>query len=361
MKKVVLCIPSLATGGAEKFVVDLATNLDKDLVDVTVAVTRQNVNSIFYDVLCKKQVRVVDLADTNYIRMLIKQFAFLRREKPDIVHTNIGSLLHMMLATKIMRVPTKLYTVHNQADLLYGNSKLRKTIFKFAFNLFGYTPVAICDNVKESIQQGLNLKTERINKVHNGVDLNRFQPKMNRISKATLEIITTGTMYPIKNHEMIIEAFQKLHVKYPNIRLTILGDGEKRSALEDMVKRYHLEDVVSMPGIQRDVCSYLQKADVYVSASLTEGLPLSILEAMACGLPVVATDAGGTVDIVSNEKNGVVVPKNDLNALVGALEKMIVNDDFRKQCGEESLRIVTDWSIESCVRGYEKLYMENDR
>jgi len=360
MKKVVLCIPSLATGGAEKFVVDLATNLNKEQFAVTVAVTRQNVDSMFLQMLQANEIPVADLTGSNYFRMLKKQMAFLRSERPDVVHTNIGSLLHMMLATKLVRIPQKLYTVHNQADLLYGTSKVRKLIFKLAFTLFGYTPVAICENVKASVQQGLGVKPEKIKRVNNGVDLKRFMPLTETAPKDTVEIITTGTMYPIKNHELIIHVFQKLYQEYPFIRLTILGDGEKRKDLEQMVSRYQLEQAVDMPGIKKDVSSYLQNADIYVSASLTEGLPLSILEAMACGLPVVATDAGGTVDIVKTGENGIIIPKNDADALYRALKAMIDDSAMRKQCTEGSARIVQAWSIESCAKGYETLYMEND-
>ena len=118
-----------------------------------------------------------------------------------------------------------------------------------------------------------------------------------------------------------------------------------------------LRNAVSMPGVQKDVCSYLQKADIYVSASKSEGLPLSILEAMACGLPVVATAAGGTVDIVKTGVNGIVVPKDDEKALEEALEKMVEDAEMRKEYGAASLQIVQDWSIDACVRGYEALYI----
>ena len=266
-----------------------------------------------------------------------------------------------MVATKLIHVPVKLFTMHNQAELLYGTNKVRKMIFRLAFGFFGYTPVAICGNVKESLQREFGLNSGRIKKVHNGVDMKAFSPRTGGQESEQIRLITTGTMYPIKNHAMIIRAFEKVHKKNPNTHLTILGDGQDREMLERLVRDMHMENAVSMPGIQKDVCSYLQKADIYVSASLTEGLPLSILEAMACGLPVVATDAGGTVDIVSTGTNGIVVAKNNLDAMVDALDTMIADEAMRKQYAERSLRIAKEWSIENCVRGYEELYMENDR
>lgn len=358
MKKVVLCIPTLGIGGAEKFVVDLATQIDKTAFDVTVAITRINMDSNFKNVLTKNGIRIVDLSGKNYLGMLRKQVAFLKKERPDIVHTNIGSVLHLMLATRLVPVPVKLFTMHNQAEYILGEKKRKKWIYKMAFTLFGYTPVAICDNIAQSIIDAFGLKASKIRKVNNGVDLSRFVPAQKTGKEKIVEIITTGTMYPVKNHSALIDAFSSLHKNYPNTRLTILGSGQMRDELEQKVVQLGLAEVVSMPGIQKNVCAYLQKADIYVSASKTEGLPLSILEAMACGLPIVATDAGGTVDIVKSGVNGIVVPRNNTKALEDALVAMIEDPQLRSTCGAESLRIVQNWSIDRCVQGYEKLYGE---
>ena len=117
-----------------------------------------------------------------------------------------------------------------------------------------------------------------------------------------------------------------------------------------------MTEVVRMPGIQMNVNDYLQRADIYVSASLTEGLPLSILEAMACGLPVVATAAGGTVDIIKTGINGTVVPIDDKEEMQIALQALISNEELRVEYGKASRQIAEAWSIEACVQGYATLY-----
>ena len=356
MKKVLLCIPTLGTGGAEKFVVDLATRLDKSVFDVTVAITRRNIPGIYEQVLKNHNIPIVDLSGESYLRMLRKQLAYLRKAKPDVVHTSVGSMLHMMLATLLIPVPVKLFTMHNQVEYTFRERKSNRWIYKAAFTLLGYTPVGICDHIARDIQNTFSLPAEKVRKVNNGVDLTVFKPAEREKKKETVEIVNIGTMYGVKNQRMLMEAFGALYRQYPNLRLTILGDGVLRPELESQAERLGISDVVRMPGIQKAVCAYLQQADIYVSASNSEGQPLSVLEAMACGLPVVATAAGGTVDAVKNGENGIIIPIGDQKALEAALQKMITEEEFRKKCGETSYHMAQGWSIEACAEGYAALY-----
>lgn len=133
MKKVLICIPSLEPGGAERFAVDLASKIDNERFEVAVAVTRHMSDSFLKNSLIEKGIRIVDLSSESYLKMLKKQLIFLRESKPDIVHTNIGSILHMMLACKLCNVPIRLYTVHNEAKLLFGKSWLKKIYISWHF------------------------------------------------------------------------------------------------------------------------------------------------------------------------------------------------------------------------------------
>lgn len=107
---------------------------------------------------------------------------------------------------------------------------------------------------------------------------------------------------------------------------------------------------------KENVEDYLRQSDIYISASRTEGLPLSVLEAMACGLPVIATDAGGTRDIVKDGINGFIVNVDDEDGIKEALLKLIDNKVLRKSYSVKSREIAKQWSLENCTRGYEILY-----
>lgn len=358
MKKIVICIPTLATAGAERFVVDLASNLDKSKYKVYVAITRVNVIGPFGEILKKENVEIINLVGKNFLDSTKKQIAFFKRVKPDVVHANIGSLFHIMVATKISKIRKRIYTIHNEAKLLYGESKLKKICFRLAFSFFGFLPVAICDTVKKSMIKEFGTKYNNIPCINNGVDIVKYRPIYEKNENDTITIVNTGTMYWIKNQKEIISAFANLYNKYKNIRLIILGDGEKRQKLENLVNENEISNVVSMPGICSNVNEYLQSSDIYISASLTEGLPLSMLEAMACGLPIITSAAGGSIDLVKTGVNGIVYEKNNQKELENAIEQLLLDSKLRRQYAKKSRSIAEEWSIENCASGYEKLYME---
>lgn len=356
MIKVVLCVPSLGMGGAEKFAVDLARELDPQKFDVIVAETRIKVDGIHREALEAQQIQIADLTGRSYFTMIKKQLAFLRREKPDVVHASTGSVLHMMVSCWLCKVPKRIYTIHNEAKLLYGNSRIKKLAYKAAFSFFRFVPVAICPTVKETMIRTMHMKSDRIPVINNGVDVDRFSVPQDKTQADFFRVISVGSFYWIKNQEMMIRTVSHLRKNGKRIHLTLLGDGEDRAKLESLVRELEAEDVVSMPGIQKNVERYLQNADLYVSASRSEGLPLSILEAMACGLPVVATKAGGVQDIVRDGENGRLVEIEDETAFEKAVLDLFENEAKRQAYALASRRIAEAWSLRACAAGYSQLY-----
>ena len=172
MKKVAICTPSLLNGGAERFVVDLAIELNKDKnYEVIVVETRIGIESFLKKRLIDSKIRIVDLSASSYIEMLKKQLNFFKEERPDVIHANIGSILHIMLACWILKIPKRIYTVHNEAKLLYDKNKIKKFIYKKAFSFFKFIPVAICPTVKETIVKEMGISEKCIQIVNNGIDI----------------------------------------------------------------------------------------------------------------------------------------------------------------------------------------------
>lgn len=354
-KKVLICVPALDVGGAEKFAVDLALHLEKTKFDVRVAETRRNSNSFLVDVLNKNNIEIVDLSGSNYFVMLRKQLAYLKKEKFDVVHTQIGSLLHMMLACKLLGVKNRIFTLHNEASLIYGENKIMKLAFKSAFTCFNFKAVAISKTIKQSLIDYLHINDIYV--INNGVDTDVFKPNEKKDS-SLIKIISVGTLYWIKNQEMMIKAVVKIYQSNKNIDLTLLGDGEDRNKLEKMVDDYKASSYIHILGRKQNVAHYLGASDIYISASKTEGLPLSIAEAMASGLPIVATKAGGVVDLVKDNVNGYLVEIDDLDMFTDRLNFLIENKKIREAFSKKSIDLVQDWTLLKCVNSYEKLYLD---
>ncbi|MDD4582927.1 MAG: glycosyltransferase [Eubacteriales bacterium] len=360
MRSVIIFIPTLITGGAEKLVVDLAVNIDKEIFDVSVAVVSGTipegfVPNKFLSILEKNNIKIFNLKGKNKFETAKNIRKLFRKKRPDIIHTNLNTVLYVMLFAAIYDTKIRIFTFHNVANLSgYG---LKKQLYKLAFKILNFTPVAICDLVKSTISKDFNIPFEKIPCIYNGVDTKAFYPKIRSFEKRTVQLISTGILYHIKNHKLLIDAFAKVELRHTDIHLNILGDGELREELERQITEYGLEDKINILGITDDVAYYLNLADIYVMSSNSEGLPLSVLEAMACGLPIITTEAGGVVDIVKNGENGFITPVGDVESLSRAMIELIENDKLRKAMGTASRKKAIELDILNCVGKYQKLYM----
>ncbi|MDE5598104.1 MAG: glycosyltransferase, partial [Lachnospiraceae bacterium] len=151
-------------------------------------------------------------------------------------------------------------------------------------------------------------------------------------------IVSVGRMDANKNHEMMIRAFAKLAVKYPEYTLTIYGDGELRSHLEKLIDSLELSGRVFMPGVILNVADEIEKVSLFLLTSYSEGVSNALIEAMALGLPVIATDvpSGGTVELIEHGKNGWMIPVGDEMALEKAMDKLLSDRELAENLGMQA-------------------------
>jgi L-malate glycosyltransferase len=150
----------------------------------------------------------------------------------------------------------------------------------------------------------------------------------------------------------------------PDARFVILGDGELREHLEKQVREHHLEKHVLLPGFRMDVLGCIKGFDLFAMSSVTEGLGTSLLDAMACSRPIVATRAGGIPEIVEDGINGLLVPPRDARALADAILRALGDDDMRARIGAAGYARVTErFTVERMVAGTAAVYQRivNDR
>lgn len=354
MKKVFLCIPTLASAGAERFVTELACTLNKEKYSINVVVTNNlNKDSAFYQKLIKFHIKVTDVSSSNYIKEVVNIILLLKKEQPDVVHTNVGAALHMLLPLIISNSKAKhIFTVHSMGYRIFEG--LKKIIIKFCFKTKRIIPVAICDSVKKSLIESYMIDSDLVELVYNGVNTDEFLPACKK-NHEYITFINVGTLYHIKNHQLLINAFAKIYKRIQNIRLIIVGDGELRYSLSEQIKRLNLDNVVELVGNQSDVRTYLQRADVYCCSSKVEGLPISVLEAMACGLPVITTRAGGVIDIVKNCVNGYVVD-SEATSYSEKMYELATNFSTRKDMSKMSRKMAMEHDLKICAREYERIY-----
>ena len=216
MKKIFLCIPTLSNAGAQRFVTELACGLNKDVYTPIVVVTNKlDAEAPFYCKLVESRIQVEDVSDTSYIKETKKIINLIKKEKPDLVHSNVGAVLHMFLPMILSRTKVNhLFTVHSMGWRIF--SGIKKSIIKLGFKTKKIVPVAICETVKKSIVDAYGIKTEFVEMVYNGVDTRWFTPYGDACKQRIFSFVTTGRLEKVKNHRLLIEAFHKFHLKYSN-------------------------------------------------------------------------------------------------------------------------------------------------
>ena len=203
---------------------------------------------------------------------------------------------------------------------------------------------------------------QEISVIYNGVDVENFKPedRGRDMSKSSPFIITPGAsrLTARKGLKYLIEAVKDLSGKYPEIQLKIMGDGDARADLENLAKDLKIENYVKFLGrIPRGkTAPYYQEASVFVLPSLNEGMSNAMLEALASGLPIIATDTGGTKELVKDGENGYIIKMKDSDDIAEKIEKLINDSELRIKMGERSRQKALEMSWKKVAGKYFELY-----
>jgi glycosyltransferase involved in cell wall biosynthesis len=272
-----------------------------------------------------------DLHVTHDVLGVLELAVLMRRERPDIVHANSSKAgLLGRLAAALARVPIRVFTVHGWAFKAYSGAA--SALYRWADRLMApLTTVTICVSERER-SAGVAARTcraERTVVIPTAVDAAAAQPS--RRDGAAPRIVAVGRLAPPKDPVTLVRALAA--VRGSPFSAQIVGDGPERAAVESEIRAAGLEAAVEVTGERRDVPRLLAEADVFVLSSRSEGAPISILEAMAAGLPVVASTVGGVPEIVEDGKTGLLVPPGEAAALAAALELLLADATLRDRLG----------------------------
>lgn len=191
---------------------------------------------------------------------------------------------------------------------------------------------------------------QQIEVVYNGVDTEEFKPIENKSMGEKIKLISTGRLIERKGYEYLIESLEGLN----NFELTLIGDGNLRIKLEELAHANKVKVNFLGKIDHKDIVSHLQKADIFVLPSLNEGMSNSILEAMACGLPIIATDTGGSKELIQD--NGFIVSKVDADALRDVIERLLGHQEFVKSMGQKSRELAKRMSWVNTSAQYYNYY-----
>ena len=309
--KTVIIVPVFITGGAENMASQLAVQLYKDGVDVEVISMYPRQDHPFEKNIEEAGIPLhfMDKQSSGSIDALIRLWKCLDKIKPDVVHTHIYATFYAIPWVLLHRA-VQVHTIHTcpgkefhgPLDLpLRFMTKIRKMVL-----------VAVSEKNRELGITHYNVTQEQILCVNNPVDLARFSRKEER-QDDDIVFINISRQDKNKNQIMAIRALKNILPQVPNGKLVLIGNGPCHEQLKQEAEALGLGNAVEIPGETTKPEEFLARADVYVSTSNNEGLPLSMLEAEAAGLPVIATKVGGVGDIVKD--NGVLLQPEDQETL----------------------------------------------
>jgi glycosyltransferase involved in cell wall biosynthesis len=257
-----------------------------------------------------------------------------------------------------------LHTVHNVAEREVGDG-LRRSTHWLAFHAM-VAPVAICDYASRTIVKTYGVSPRAT--IPNGVPVKNFVlppaagpdwRARNGIPPDAIIFTSVARLTPQKAPVALVGAFAPVAAKHPNALLILVGGGELRAAVEARVRALELDRRVLVLGSREDIPEILAASNVFVLASLFEGHPLSVMEAMAAGLPVVATAVGGVPELVRTGDTGLLVPPSDTGALQSALESLAASDGLRARMGAASREIaLAEFDVSRMIEKYDRLYQD---
>jgi glycosyltransferase involved in cell wall biosynthesis len=358
--RVLLLITLAETGGAQAYVAALARVLAREY-DVAVAAHGGGflADAGFRYVPLRHMRRRLD--PLHDALALVELFRLFRRERPLVVHANSSKAGVLgRLAAVAARVPVRLFTVHGWAFRAYEGRTA--TAYLWADRLMSpltTTTICVAHGERSAGVRARTCRPDRTVVIHNGVPLDRpRRPPGPAVRPVTL--LSVGRLRAPKDFVTLIRAFAALEPG--TARLRIAGDGPDRAAVEAEIERLGLQGRVELLGTRDDIPELLAGADVFVLASDSEGLPMSVLEAMAAGLPVVASAVGGVPEAVRDGETGALVPPRDSAALAHAIGRIVADPALRDRLGEAGRRRVErEFSLERFEREHLELYRNRAR
>lgn len=343
---------SLKTGGMERLLVEFARNADRQ---------RFRLN---YFCLTEAGTPAQDIEHCGWpVQTLHKREGFrwsavthlareFRRNRIAVVHShNSGAMVYSALASRLAGVRAVIHTRHGQR---FGAGQRQTLVFACLTRLIDRVVGVSQDSAAMSIREGVSPR--RVRTVWNGIDVARF-----RYTGPTAggPAVVVARLAPEKDLDTLLRATVSIVAQDPTFRLQIVGDGPCLPEVRRQVEQLQLTGQVQVLGERRDVPAILQAASVFVLPSKTEGISLTLLEAMASGLPVIATRVGGNPEVVQQGRTGWLVPAGDAEQLAAVLQGVRRDPAAAYRMGQAGRRRVEEhFNVVRMVHDYEDLYRE---
>jgi len=355
---------SLKVGGMEKIGTDIIRRMDQNKYDHYIICLDEL--GFFGEQLEKDGFRIIAMNKGNGFRisLIFRLIQFFKKHNISIVHTNNPSP-HFWggLAAWLAGIKVRVHTKHGRNFITIK----RKVFLNKISSFFSHKIVSVSRDSAQLTTQIERVPVQKVMTIYNGVDTDYFI-KQDRdlslfdelqINKNDVIIGAISRFSPDKDYETLIRAFSEIVLTNPESTLLLVGDGQTKNAMIDLAKRLGVNNKVKFSGFRSDILRLLNFIDIYVLSTHTEGISISLLEALSTEKPVIATDVGGNGEIIEHNKNGILVEENNIFELKSALLYLLKNDKERQRLAHDARNVVlAKFQLKNTIRQYEELYEE---
>jgi len=354
-------IYALDIGGLESVMVNLINGLSpKKYRHMIVCLTT---SSKFQTRINRDDVDIVSLHKKkgHGISHYFSFYRLLKKTNPDIVHTYNIAALEMSFIALIAGVRGRIHAEHGRDASDPDGMNWKYNVFRKINRLWVDRWVPVSTDLYAWLTTFIGVSQEKVTLIHNGVDTEQFRPaKKNNVARK-YTVATVGRLDPVKNQSVLIDAVSNVIEsnldKIPSMQLLIVGDGSLKHELEAKIIQLGLESVVSLVGARDDINQILNEVDIFVLPSIAEGIPMTVLEAMATELPVIATKVGGLPELVETGVTGVLIPNGDVGKLAAAIQSYYENPRIGLEQGKRAReKVIDSFSLSAMVLNYMNLY-----
>lgn len=359
-RRIALMIESDGAGGAERMIASLACTL------------RAQGNYVVVIVLAKgngwlaSQVRGTDVAvETLELRRPASPWAarrllaILRAHRVQLVHSHdLTMSVHGAVAARWLGLP-HIMTMHG--GTFYRHNARRRPAMRLAAALSDAV-IGVGRTTSDLLEADLRLPAASVLTIPNGINPPRIGTSTLRaelgLGRNDRLLLAVGNLYAVKGHDDLVRALRLIGDEYPTAHVAIAGRGEQAHALTLLARRLALGDRVHLLGVRSDVGNLLASADLFVHPSISEGLPLAVLEAMSAGRPVIATDVGDVSTVLARGEAGRLVPSGDAPALAQAIRELLSDPVAADRLSRAATaRVQAEYTLERMVQRYSSVYL----
>lgn len=355
----------IGPAGKEKGVLKIVSMMDKGKFDVDLIVLR---DIVYKDLINIKDLNIITLKPVqgNSLKAIPQLREIFKKNRYDIIYTHSwNTLLEGYLAALLAGIPIKIHGEHGTFERSYLKDKLQKLLWK----RFDAVTVVVGD-LEQKLRQIFAYRKNNIKIIYNGADHGKFCPsaelretfrKQHGLENNFL-VGTVGRFHPVKDHLTLIKGFKHFRSRVPGAKLVLVGGGGKtgeknKKRYTELIEELGLkDDVVFIPPVSNPE-ALMNIFDVFVLSSISEGCSNVILEAMACGIPLVVTDTGGNPELVTENDNGLLFEVGNDRELSEKLLSLHGDPELRQKFSRRGVQLIKErFSLDKTVSNYEALY-----